>query len=197
MAARDAQVRAEDVRAQLEECLADLQAVAELGPGDVLVVGASTSEVAGERIGTAGSVELGRTIAMTVLDFTARCGCDAAFQCCEHLNRALVVPRRVARERGLREVSAVPVPGAGGAVAAWAYALLEDACLVEGMKAEAGIDIGDTLIGMHLRSVAVPVRGRRTEVGRAHVVMARTRPPLIGGVRAVYDKEELRRRLGL
>jgi uncharacterized protein (TIGR01440 family) len=190
-------VTPEQVAAELRECLEDLRDAAGLGPGQVLVVGASTSEMAGARIGTAGSLELGRAVAETVLEFARATGCAAAFQCCEHLNRALVVPRALVQERGWREVAAVPVPGAGGAVAAFAYALQSDACLVEAIEADAGIDIGDTLIGMHLRRVAVPVRGRRKQVGHAHVVMARTRPPLIGGARAVYDPSELRRRLGI
>jgi uncharacterized protein (TIGR01440 family) len=189
------ELHSREVEQAVRECLDDLQAAAQLGPGRVLVVGASTSEIAGHRIGTATSVALGRAVVRAVLAFVREAGCDVAFQCCEHLNRALVVARDAQRRYGWREVTAVPVPGAGGAVAACAFFELEDACLVEAIEADAGIDIGDTLIGMHLRRVAVPVRGRRTTVGMAHVVMARTRPPLWGGVRAVYDVEEARRRI--
>lgn len=185
------------VRAELATCLSDLQEVAQLRPGQVLVVGASTSEIAGKRIGTATSVELGKAVVDTVLAFAREVGCDVAFQCCEHLNRSLVVSRGLAESRGWQEVAAVPVPGAGGAVAAHAYFAIADACLVESVRGDAGIDIGDTLVGMHLKKVAVPVRGSRKEVGRAHVVMAKTRPPRIGGERAVYDAAEARRRLGL
>src|SRR5579875_1585302 len=152
------------VRSALQTCLSDLHTAAHLSRGRLLVVGASTSEIAGERIGTATSGELGRVVVETVLDFCASTGCDAAFQCCEHLNRALVVSRGLAAQKGWREVSAVPVMGAGGAVAAHAFFALPNACLVERIEADAGIDIGDTLIGMHLKPVAVPVRGTLTQV---------------------------------
>ncbi|MCL6515837.1 TIGR01440 family protein [Alicyclobacillus sp.] len=184
-----------EIRRELLECLEDLAAAADLGKGRLLVVGASTSEVCGHRIGSHTSVAVGRALVETLMDFADGNGCDLAFQCCEHLNRALVVRRGVAAARGYTEVSAVPVPGAGGSVAAWAYFTWPDACLVERVEADAGVDIGDTLIGMHLRRVAVPVRGRRNRIGEAHVVMARTRPPLVGGSRAVYDPLEARRRL--
>ena len=183
------------VRRDLPVLLAHLAREANLGPGKLLVVGASTSEVAGERIGSATSVAIGQAIADVVLVFVRGLGCDVAFQCCEHLNRALVVERQVARSRGFQEVTAIPVPGAGGAVAAAAYWAMADPCLVSCVSADAGIDIGDTLIGMHLRPVVVPVRGPMREIGRAHVIMARSRPPLVGGARAVYDPEEARRRM--
>ncbi|WP_304458392.1 TIGR01440 family protein [Alicyclobacillus sendaiensis] len=183
------------VRRDLPVLLAHLAREADLGPGKLLVVGASTSEVAGARIGSATSVAIGQAIAEVVLAFAREAGCDVAFQCCEHLNRALVVEKAVARSRGLQEVTAIPVPGAGGAVAAAAYLAMADACLVSAVVADAGIDIGDTLIGMHLRPVAVPVRGPIRDIGQAHVVMARSRPPLIGGARAVYHREEARRRM--
>ena len=192
-----AQEHYEDIAAQLQTCLADLQVAAKLGPGDMLVVGASTSEVSGQRIGTATSLAIGRVMVQQVLAFTEATGCDVAFQCCEHLNRALVVARLRVREHGWTEVSAIPVPGAGGAVAAEAYRALPDACLVESIQADAGIDIGDTLIGMHLCRVAVPVRGTLTAIGAAHVTMAKTRPPLIGGTRAVYDAQVAAERLEL
>lgn len=184
-----------DIQRQLQTCLDDLQQVAGLAAGRVLLVGGSTSEIAGERIGTATSVTLGKQVVETVLAFVAATGCDVAFQCCEHLNRSLVVSRALAVRQNLREVSAIPVPGAGGAMAAAAFFALPDACLVERIEADAGIDIGDTLIGMHLKSVVVPVRGTLKEIGAAHVVMATTRPPLVGGMRAVYDRAEAARRL--
>lgn len=189
--------RPDALRLELQECLDDLQAEAHLGQGQLLVVGASSSEILGRRIGTQTSMEVGRILVETVLAFTAIAGCDVAFQCCEHLNRSLVVTRQTALRNGWQLVSAIPVPGAGGAVAANAFFSLEDACLVESVAADAGLDVGDTLIGMHLRRVAVPVRGRRTNVLSAHVTMARTRPPLVGGQRAVYDVEEARRRLAI
>ncbi|QQE81496.1 TIGR01440 family protein [Alicyclobacillus sp. SO9] len=180
---------------ELTECLEDLRDAASLQAGDVLIVGASTSELLGKHIGKATSLEVGQQVVQACLDFAENTGCSVAFQCCEHLNRAVVVERSVARQKGWREVNAIPVPGAGGAVAAHAFFALPGACLVDAIEADAGIDVGDTLIGMHLRHVAVPVRGRRTEVGQAHITMARTRGPLIGGARAVYDVEEARRRV--
>jgi uncharacterized protein (TIGR01440 family) len=193
--ADDAPLDLDKVGQDIRESLADLQEQAHLGPGALLVVGGSTSEVVGKRIGTATSLAVGEVIAREVIGFAGRVGCDVAFQCCEHLNRALVVRKSIAAKRGLQEVMARPVPGAGGAMAASAYLQLQDACLVESVSADAGIDIGDTLIGMHLKRVVVPVRGRRREIGQAHLTMARTRPPLIGGSRAVYDEEVFRERL--
>ncbi len=189
-------VNLQQVQHELKECLMDLRQASGLGSGQLLVVGASSSEVVGRRIGTSTSLEVGEAIVQTVLEFAEEVGCFVAFQCCEHLNRALVVESEVAEKLNLRVVTAVPVPGAGGAVAAHAFFTLRQPCLVESVQADAGLDIGDTLIGMHLKRVAVPVRGRRNQVGEAHVTMARTRPPLVGGARAVYDVEEARRRMG-
>lgn len=183
------------VRSQLQDCLADLQAAAQLSPGKVLVVGASSSEIVGRNIGTQTSIEVGKAFVAEVLAFQQVTGCDVAFQCCEHLNRALVVTRQAAARYQWSVVSAIPVPGAGGAVAAHAFFTMQDACLVERITADAGIDVGDTFIGMHLKKVAVPVRGRRKAILCAHVTMALTRPPLIGGSRAVYDAGEARQRI--
>ncbi|MBX5436143.1 MAG: TIGR01440 family protein [Alicyclobacillaceae bacterium] len=191
---RSADVDPAQVRAQLAECLNSLAEAAGLGPGRVLVVGVSTSEIAGRAIGTATSAELGQAVADVLRAFRERTGCEVAVQCCEHLNRALVVSRAALEAHGWTEVAAVPVPGAGGAAAAAWYFTLPDPCLAESLAADAGIDVGDTLIGMHLKRVAVPFRGARNRVGHAHVTMARTRPPLIGGARAVYDAVEARRR---
>jgi len=160
-----------------------------LGPGRLLVVGCSTSEVAGRRIGTAGSEEVAAAVVGVLLDAVARHGFALAVQCCEHLNRALVVEDATRRALGLEEVSAVPVRTAGGATAAAAYRAMPAPVLVEEVRADAGIDIGSTLIGMHLRPVAVPLRPARRTIGAAPVTAATTRPPLIGGVRAVYRQE--------
>ncbi|KHE66836.1 TIGR01440 family protein, partial [Halobacillus sp. BBL2006] len=116
---------------------------------------------------------------------------ELAFQCCEHLNRSLVVERSVLREYGLDEVSAIPIPKAGGSMASYAYKHMEDPVLVESIQATGGLDIGDTLIGMHLKRVAVPLRIEQKSIGKAHVTAAKTRPPLIGGVRAVYESSEV------
>jgi uncharacterized protein (TIGR01440 family) len=155
-------------------------------PGQLLVIGCSTSEIIGERIGTAGTLEAAEVIFRELKKLQQETGIQLAFQCCEHLNRALVVERTVAVERGFDEVSVVPVRKAGGAMATYAFEQMKDAVVVEFIKADAGIDIGHTLIGMHLKHVAVPVRVKQKNIGHAHVTLARTRPKLIGGERAEY-----------
>ncbi|AJY74575.1 TIGR01440 family protein [Paenibacillus beijingensis] len=176
--------------AQVETIVRELAAAGNLAAGELLVFGVSTSEVLGRRIGTSGTLEAAEGIFAGMEAARRDLGFIPVFQCCEHLNRALVLERSAARQYGLEIVSAVPVPGAGGSMAAYAYRHLQDACLVETVKAHAGIDIGDTLIGMQLRPVAVPVRPSVRTVGEAHVTMAMTRPKLIGGARAVYKLEE-------
>ncbi|CAG9620127.1 hypothetical protein BACCIP111883_00895 [Sutcliffiella rhizosphaerae] len=173
---------------ELQQILTDLQAQANLQKGQLLVIGCSTSEVVGERIGTSGTEEVAETIFTVLNDFRAETGVALAFQCCEHLNRALVVEREVAQQRGLEEVTVIPVQQAGGAMASYAFHHMENAVMVEHVIADAGIDIGDTLIGMHIKHVAVPIRSSVKSVGNAHITMARTRPRLIGGARAVYER---------
>lgn len=166
--------------------LGELLSVAGLRPGQVVVVGGSTSEIQGRRIGSSPDLAVGQAVMRGLGRVAAREGVHLAIQCCEHLNRALVVPEEVAERRNLTVVSAYPVPGAGGALAAAAMEVLPGAVLVESIQAEAGLDIGLTLIGMHLRPVVVPVRLHQARVGEALVVGARTRPKLIGGERARY-----------
>ncbi|TWG32066.1 uncharacterized protein (TIGR01440 family) [Geobacillus sp. C56-T2] len=160
-----------------------------LGRGDLVVIGCSTSEVLGERIGTAGSMDVAAMLFAELEAWRRDTGIALAFQCCEHLNRALVVERETAKTHGLEIVSVVPVPKAGGAMAAYAYRQFADPVVVETIRADAGIDIGHTLIGMHLKPVAVPVRVPIKHVGSACVTLAKTRPKLIGGARAVYSLE--------
>jgi len=164
-----------------------------LTAGQLLVVGASTSEVLGSRIGTAGATDVAAALFEGLQRFREETGISIAYQCCEHLNRALVVERAAAERYGLEPVSVVPVRKAGGAMAAYAYRHLPEALMVETISAHAGIDIGETLIGMHLRRVAVPYRPSIRKIGEARVNAAYTRPKLIGGARAVYvviDDEE-------
>ncbi|MEA3321268.1 MAG: TIGR01440 family protein [Bacillota bacterium] len=172
---------------QLQQLLHDLQDQAGLKKGQILVVGCSTSEVIGEKIGTAGTEGVAETLFAVLTEFREKTGVELAFQCCEHLNRALVVERETALNRGLDEVTVIPVRHAGGAMASYAYHKMNDAVMVEHIKADAGIDIGDTLIGMHLKHVAVPVRSSIKSIGNAHITMAKTRPKLIGGARATYE----------
>ncbi len=175
------------IKSQLLEALTDLHQHKPLTGKDILVIGTSTSEVLGKNIGTAGTEEVAKLLFDTFLDFQKRTNMQLAFQCCEHLNRAIVVSGEVADRLNLEVVSVVPVAKAGGSMAAYAYKHLKDPVVVEFIKADAGIDIGHTLIGMHLKHVAVPVRSKVKKIGNAYVTLAITRPKLIGGARAVYE----------
>jgi uncharacterized protein (TIGR01440 family) len=172
---------------QVEGLMDELARMGNVRPGQIVVLGVSTSEVRGQRIGTSGAEEVASEIHKGVERARERIGVHVVWQCCEHLNRALVTERRLAEAQGWTEVSAVPVPKAGGSMAAYAYRRMEEPCLVEAVQVHAGIDIGETLIGMHLRPVAVPLRPSVREIGHARVNMAATRPKLIGGARAVYE----------
>lgn len=176
----------EEIEQEVRGAVRDLLEAAELLPGDVLVAGCSSSEVAGMRIGSYSSAEIGRCIAGAILDELKGAGVYLAAQCCEHLNRALIVERSYARENRIPVVNVVPQLKAGGSFATAAYAAFDEPVAIESIQAQAGIDIGDTLIGMHLAPVAVPVRTEHSEVGSARVVMARTRAKYIGGERACY-----------
>ncbi|MGN1368222.1 MAG: TIGR01440 family protein [Aristaeellaceae bacterium] len=171
----------------LDAAVEALQTAGEIAPGGLIVLGCSTSEVAGGRIGKASVPELGEVIAEAMLTACRKRGLDAAFQCCEHLNRAIVMEQRAANERRLTLVRAIPQPKAGGSVPAAAWKLLEKPTLVMAVQAEAAIDIGDTLVGMHIRPVAVPLRIEYGSVGHANLVMAYSRLPYVGGARAVYE----------
>lgn len=159
-----------------------------LKKGSLFVVGCSTSEAGGGKIGTASSPALAEAIFSGIYKAAAEQGVFLAAQCCEHLNRALVVEEEAARRFGYEPVNVVPRPKAGGSFAAMAWKYFEKPVAVEHIKADAGMDIGDTLIGMHLKDVAVPVRISIKQIGEAHVVCARTRPKYIGGCRAEYDE---------
>ncbi|MDG5787321.1 TIGR01440 family protein [Evansella sp. AB-P1] len=174
----------------LHEALDDLQKAAKLEKGKLLIVGTSTSEVIGEHIGSAGSKEVAESIWKVLREFQQKTNVSLAFQCCEHLNRAIVVEKEWSQTHRIDVVSAIPIPGAGGSMAALAYEKLTSPVVVEEIQADAGIDIGDTLIGMHLKKVAVPIRSKVKSIGEAHLSMAITRPKLIGGERAVYQTSQ-------
>ena len=180
-----------EIRAQADAALKELvnENRTHFNPVRLLVVGCSSSEIAGGVIGHNSTYELGEIIARAALDAAVEGDFDVAFQCCEHLNRALVVERSTAEKYGLNVVCAVPRPKAGGSLATAAWKRLHHPVLVENVRADAGIDIGLTLIGMHLRDVAVPVRLKTERIGGAIVTAARTRPKLIGGERAAYTEE--------
>ncbi|WP_404330461.1 TIGR01440 family protein [Mesobacillus maritimus] len=173
---------------EFNRVLSEFKDQVKLSAAQVLVIGCSTSEIIGEKIGTAGSEEVAAFVFRQLKQLQVDTGVQLAFQCCEHLNRALVVERTTAEKRQLEEVTVIPVRTAGGAMATYAYGNLSDPVVVEFIKAEAGIDIGSTLIGMHLKPVAVPLRVSQKTVGQAYVTLATTRPKLIGGNRAVYEK---------
>ncbi|MFB7138288.1 TIGR01440 family protein [Gottfriedia sp. NPDC056225] len=178
------------VAKQIKSLLNELNDEVNFTSEHVLVIGCSTSEVSGQRIGTSGTIEVAEVLFNEIKAFQDETGVQLAFQCCEHLNRALVVQKKTAKSLRLDEVTVVPVRTAGGALASYAFRHLEHAVIVEHIKADAGIDIGDTLIGMHLKHVAVPLRTRIKQVGQAHITAAKTRPKLIGGARAVYSIDE-------
>lgn len=173
---------------ELDEILDQFFCQIELKPTSLVIVGCSTSEVIGQKIGTAGSADVAQMIFKILKKYQAQIGFQLAFQCCEHLNRALVVEQKTASERALEEVSVIPVKSAGGAMATYAFEHMDSPVMVETVQADAGIDIGETMIGMHLKRVAVPVRTEQRTVGNARVTLAKTRPKLIGGQRAVYER---------
>lgn len=183
-------MKLEHLEQQAEAILTEVAEMADLRPGQILVIGCSTSEVLGKQIGKAGSEEVASALYRAIDKVRQSRGFALAFQCCEHLNRALVVESKTMEKYDLEEVSVVPVPSAGGSMAAHAYARMSSPVVVESIKAHAGIDIGNTLIGMHLRAVAVPIRPSTRRIGEAHVTAARTRPKLIGGARAVYERSQ-------
>ena len=155
---------------------------------DIFVVGCSTSEVGGAGIGTFSSPDLAEVVFGGIYQATQEAGLFLAAQCCEHLNRALILEKEAALMYGYEIVSVVPQPKAGGSFATAAYKAFEHPVAVEHIKASLGMDIGDTLIGMHLKDVAVPVRIRTKQIGDGHVVCERTRPKYIGGSRAIYEE---------
>lgn len=175
------------ITAALNAALDHLLSVANLKAGQILVLGASTSEVAGHNIGSASSQEIGDLIIDTLCRRLEPLGIWLAVGCCEHLNRAIVLPREAAERYGLEPVWVRPALKAGGACGTAYYNRLADPVMVERVAAHAGIDIGDAMIGMHLRPVAVPVRCEVRKVGEANLVLARTRPKYVGGPRAQYD----------
>lgn len=159
---------------------------ASLRKNQLFIVGCSTSEVKGAQIGTAGGLDIAEVLYEPLAKFAEKHQLFLVFQGCEHINRALTLERAAAERYSLEEVSVIPVVKAGGSMSTYAYDKMEDPVVVEEVKGHAGIDIGQTLIGMHLKQVAVPVRTSVKLLGEAVVTVAKTRPKLIGGERAVY-----------
>ena len=174
---------------QTTAAIAELCETAQLKSGNIIVVGCSTSEVIGCKIGTNSNPDVAGEIFRALYDYIREKGLYLAVQCCEHLNRAIITER--AAVPNAEPVNVVPQPKAGGSLATKAYAGFTDPVVLEQIKADAGLDIGFTMIGMHLKQVAVPLRLTNNTIGEAMVLAARTRPKFIGGARAVYDEEML------
>ena len=181
----------DEIRTQARDAVLELLAAAKLRPGDILVVGCSSSEVLGHRIGSFSSTEMADAILDGILPVLRERRIYLAAQCCEHLNRALILEREAAERFGYEEGNGIPQPKAGGSFATAAWREFEAPCAVEHVRARAGMDIGDTLIGMHLAEVAVPVRLSIRRLGEANLVCARVRPKFVGGGRAQYNEELL------
>ena len=178
-----------EISRQCTAAVTELCEAAGLKKGQILVVGCSSSEIHNSKLGTDSSQEIGQAVFEALYACTKEHGLYLAAQCCEHLNRAVVLERAAAEKCGYEPVCAVPWLHGGGSFAMAAYYGLEDAVTVERVQAHAGIDIGDVLIGMQLKAVAVPVRVSQKTIGDAHVVCARTRPKYIGGERTHYAED--------
>lgn len=179
----------ENIKKQAAAVTAELIEKAKLTKGQILVVGCSSSEVCGDKIGSNSNLEVAQAVFAGIYETTTANGIYLAAQCCEHLNRAIIVEKEAVPFA--EYVNVVPQPKAGGSFATTAYKTFKNPVALEEIKADAGIDIGDTFIGMHLKKVAVPVRLDNKEIGQAHITAARVRPKFIGGERAHYNEELL------
>ena len=178
-----------ELAAQATAVMEELIERAKLVSGNIAVVGCSTSEIVGSKIGTDSQPEVAKVVFEAIWEVAKAHGVFLAAQCCEHLNRAIIIER--AAVPGADIVNVVPQPKAGGSFATQAYHHFSQPVAVEEIRADGGIDIGFTMIGMHLKKVAVPLRLANNRIGEATVLAARVRPKFIGGVRAVYDEELL------
>ncbi len=181
----------ESIKRDAKEAVSALCDAAGLLKDDLFIVGCSSSEVLGERIGTNSSLDVADAIFEGIYGVLKEKGIFMAVQCCEHLNRAVILEKKAAEKFGYPIVNVLPQPKAGGSLGTLAFERLENAVATEKVCADAGIDIGLTMIGMHLKEVAVPVRLPIRKIGNATIVCARTRPKFIGGIRAKYNEELL------
>ena len=177
----------EDIKEAARRAAEELTETAALKAGDIFVVGCSSSEIVGAVIGKGSAFDAAKAVLDGIYPVLRERGIYLAAQCCEHLNRALIVERECAERYGYEIVSVKPQPKAGGSFATAAYQTFEAPVALEHIRAHAGLDIGGTLIGMHLRDVAVPVRLSISQIGEARILCARTRPKYIGGERAIYE----------
>lgn len=176
-----------EIEKQARQAASELLDAASLPSGSLFVVGCSSSEITGGRIGKASSLEAAQAVLGGIYPLLEENGIFLAAQCCEHLNRALILEAACAERWGYEPVSVRPQPKAGGSFATAAWEVFRRPVAVEHIRAHAGLDIGGTLIGMHLRDVAVPVRLSLDHIGSAILLCARTRPKFIGGNRACYE----------
>ena len=181
------------IGAETRQIILDVLDKAVLVEGDIFVLGLSSSEVVGGHIGQNSSLEVGQVIIKTILDILEEKGLFLAVQGCEHLNRALVVERALANKKDLEIVNVLPTLHAGGSGQLAAFQYMKDPVEVEFIVAQAGLDIGDTAIGMHIKHVQIPIRPILKELGTAHVTALASRPKLIGGARAAYTEDKIRK----
>ncbi len=179
----------DEIFSELVKATEELCDAAKLKAGEILVVGCSTSEVCGSKIGTDSAPDVAEILVKAILSVLNPRGIFLAAQCCEHLNRAIIIERKALPFA--QQVNVVPQPKAGGSFATSAYASFDDPIAIECIAADAGLDIGGTLIGMHLKQVAVPLRLSVKNIGAASLLAARTRPKFIGGIRAHYNEDLL------
>ena len=189
-------MEAENIKAEAEKVIGEILEKAKLKEGSLLIIGCSSSEIIGNMMGTSKdgeTDEVVNTLYGVISTELSKRNIDLAVQCCEHLNRAVVCDKTVADKYGFEEVNVIPQVHAGGAFAVKHYASLKEPVVVESIdqKADAGIDIGGVMIGMHIHPVAVPIRLLNKHIGQAIVIAARRRPKYVGGERAVYDQEKM------
>lgn len=176
-----------EITKQAREAAEELIERSGIKKGQIMVIGCSTSEIQGYDLGSHSGPEVGKAVLEGILPVAKKHGVYLAAQCCEHINRAVIIEEEAMEKYRLEQVNAVPQPKAGGSFATALYGALESPVAVEDVKAHAGLDIGGVLIGMHLKEVAVPMRLKTKHIGNALIIAARTRPKFTGGERAVYD----------
>lgn len=174
------------IKQQAAQAVTELLETAKVKPGDLFVIGCSSSEMVGLRIGKGSSLDAAKAAWAGIGPVVEKFGVALAVQCCEHLNRALIMEEATAERFGYEIVNVKPQPKAGGSFATTVWESMEHPVAVEHIRAKVGLDIGGTLIGMHLKEVAVPVRLSINKIGEANILCARTRPKCIGGERAHY-----------
>lgn len=180
-----------EIKNQVKEAVEELIEISGIKEGEILVVGCSSSEICGHKIGTNSASDVAKDVFEVIYEIAKEKGIFIAAQCCEHLNRCLIIEEECAFKFNLEEVNVVPQIKAGGSFATAAYDTFKNPKAVEKIRAHAGLDIGNTLIGMHLKEVAVPVRLKVNKIGEAPLTAARTRPKFVGGIRAIYDEEKM------